>query len=590
MADDYIATGLQPDDPDPEGTDVYGMLPLIAEVPDDEREDEDDYDDAEREDRPSGRAPIYPQAYTQPSPVTSSGADDDNSDEEPPLISPSSIEITVPKGTELTDDPDAYEALIDNRGGLGVSPGEAAAIVTYSRPLSEEEKEMVAEPMFDGIRWVDDPSHTSDVLKAGKTERGVDTYLDDASYGDHHMRSPEEQAERQDSDRFAGWNWRAQPKASKPLPSTFVPARDAAKAKLLNAVSKKLVVEHANWLADQDKASGNPIRPRGYYEDVARLWTRKSLFDATAPTSSAGNWSGSNKTFVGIASKILSGTRSKRSRFSSALPNEVDLGDDSGWGLSSITHAIKNVAKGVEHGVEKGASAAYKYSGAKYVVSKAEALALAPIKAIVRRFTNKIVSRRANYLAKQQGLSKPTPAINAAAKAWSKSFVRKNNSKFGGAIASLMGAAWNPREYGVRNVDINMGKDEIGFGTGSTIALIALGPIGLVMVLGQLLTKSSSAGAPQTDPNADPNAVDPNADPNAPDASSPGGGGGGGGGGDGGDGADPGAGDGSDDGSADSSGATRFPKTVTIEQINRMKPARRNQIQIMIRRGHIRLK
>ena len=119
MADDYIATGLQPDDIDPEGTDVYGMLPLIAEIPDDDR-DEDDEDEADREDRPS--YPIYPQAFPQAMyqfprpPVSASGKDDDDSDEEPPLISPSSIEITVPKGTELTDDPDAYEALIDNRG------------------------------------------------------------------------------------------------------------------------------------------------------------------------------------------------------------------------------------------------------------------------------------------------------------------------------------------------------------------------------------------------------------------------------------------------------------------------------------------
>jgi len=585
MADDYIATGLQPDDIDPKGTDVYGMLPLFAEIPDADHDDDDD--EAEREDRPGGRTPF---------PVTASGKDDDDSDEEPPLVSPSSIEITVPKGTEFTDDPNAYEALIDNREGLGVSPGEAAAIVTYSRPLSDEEQELVAEPMFDGIRWVDDPSHTSDVLKAGKTERGVDQYLDDASYGDHHLRSPEEQAERQDSDRFSGWNWRGTPRTKKLLPSTFVPSRDATKAKLLSAVGKKLVVEHANWLADQDKAAGVAIRPRGYYEDVARLWTRKSLFDATAPTSSAGNWSGSNKTFVGLARKILNDTKSKRKRFSAALPNEVDLGDDSGWGLSSITHAVSKAARGAEHLAEKGAGAAYKYSGTKFLVNKAEALALAPIKALVRRFSKKIVVRRANYLAKQQGLAKPTPAINAAAKAWSKSFVRKNNSKFGGAIASLMGAAWNPREYGVRNVDIDMGKDEIGFGTGSTIALIALGPIGLAIVLGQLLTKSSSSGAPQTDPNADPNAVDPNADPNAPDAGAPGGsdpgsGDQGAGAPDAGDGGDGGDGGGSpDDGSADSSGATRFPKIMSIEQINRLSPSKRHRVQQLIHNGEIRLK
>ena len=132
MADDYIATGLQPDDPDPEGVDAYGMLPLIAEIPDDDR-DEDDEDEADREDRPS--YPIYPQAFPQAMyqfprpPVSASGKDNDDSDEEPPLVSPSSIEITVPKGPDPKQWP--YDFDVDPR-----SKPPVVAVVDVPQPTA----------------------------------------------------------------------------------------------------------------------------------------------------------------------------------------------------------------------------------------------------------------------------------------------------------------------------------------------------------------------------------------------------------------------------------------------------------------------
>ena len=50
MANNLISTALI-DDPDPDGTDVYGMIPLIAELPDDENEDEDEGDERDGRDR-----------------------------------------------------------------------------------------------------------------------------------------------------------------------------------------------------------------------------------------------------------------------------------------------------------------------------------------------------------------------------------------------------------------------------------------------------------------------------------------------------------------------------------------------------------
>jgi hypothetical protein len=121
--DDLMATGLQNDDIDPDGTDIDGMLPLIAEVLDDDRDDDDD----ERDGRDS-------RSY-------SSGADE----EEPPLIAPSSIEVEFPAGSGLPDDDgDAYEALTARDG---LSPGEAHAYIKYMRPLSGEESEMLEEPL-----------------------------------------------------------------------------------------------------------------------------------------------------------------------------------------------------------------------------------------------------------------------------------------------------------------------------------------------------------------------------------------------------------------------------------------------------------
>jgi hypothetical protein len=173
----------------------------------------------------------------------------------------------------------------------------------------------------------------------------------------------------------------------------------------------------------------------------------------------------------------------------------LGLDSDSGFGFKSLR-------RGISKGIRKAGSSAYKYSGAKMVANQASKIALIPVKKSIRKFTNKIVSRRANYLAKQQGLSSPTPEIQAQAKAWSKDYVRTHNSKFGSVIASLMG-----NEHLLDSaLTTSMGM------SGKTLALIALGPIGLLMVLSKLLTSSSSEGAPPVEGQED-QSLDPNADP-----------------------------------------------------------------------------
>ena len=178
----------------------------------------------------------------------------------------------------------------------------------------------------------------------------------------------------------------------------------------------------------------------------------------------------------------------------------------------------------------------------------AENIALAPIRAIIHKYTGKLVNRRANALAKQKGLSAPTAVERASAKNWAKNYVRAKGGKYGGAIASLMG---NDPGYGVRDVDITFG-DVMGLSKASTAGLILLGPIGLIAILTGLVNTAGPA-APAPDPGTAAAAAEDDAAQAAaaddgstdPGAGAPGGGDDGS--------ADPGT---ADDGSADSSGAT----------------------------------
>ena len=154
------------DDPDPDGYDKYGFLPLISEVPD--RGSREEEMGAEAED----------------------GGDDAQS-----------IVVDVPQGTELPDDDDDAFLSLTRSPESGMAPGEAEDLIEYMRPLTPDEEELAHDPMFRDLEWVDDPSHTDDVLRAGKGERGVDDYLRDGTYGD---TMDEERAERSDTDDLSG--------------------------------------------------------------------------------------------------------------------------------------------------------------------------------------------------------------------------------------------------------------------------------------------------------------------------------------------------------------------------------------------------
>ena len=582
MASDLFSTNLY-DDPDPDGTDVYGMIPLVAEV---EEPDEDDRN--ERDDE--------------------SGADDD--DDMPPTIEASSIAVEVPEGTTFEDDDDAFQALTAP-GETDLFPGEARALIKYMRPLTPEEQDLAEDPYLNDLRWTDDPAHVDDVLKAGKGDHGLDAFLDDATYGDIHMKTPEEIAER----RYGNDKPISQQIArSRPRPRFPLRTVNAA---VVVGLARKLTVEHANWLAEQDHSSGVAVRPRSFYENVAKLWARKQLKDARIPTTKSGNWSAKPRKFVGAANAVLARTEKTRSRFSPVLGDQVDMG---GWNpFSAAKSAIKTAAKytiskPLQYGYKYGKMAVtkpfvYTYKGVKYVGDKAKQLALAPLRAIIRRYGGTIANRRANALAKQRGLSAPTSVEKLEATSWAKNFVRRKGGKYGGAIASLMG---NDPGYGMRDVDLSFGGDIMGLSKAGTAGLIILGPIGLIAILTGLVKTSAGAGAPPPapgTPEADAEAAaadDGSADPGAGDpgdgSADPGDGS-----------ADPGAA--ADDGSADSSGAkdnlgrgkptygrrqagytytpTGWHKDrslgVSLEQLNFMPPQRRALAQKLIRTGRIRL-
>ena len=381
----------------------------------------------------------------------------------------------------------------------------------------------------------------------------------------------------------------------------YIMGCDAPKVSMVRGLGRKLVVEHANWLADQDQAAGVAVRPRSYYENVGKLWASSKLKGAKFPTSAMGNWKPSTRDFASAACGLLAETAGARKRFSTALGASVDMGGWSPWG------AIKSVAKAAEHGVEKGASLAYRgakfgltkpfvytYKGIKYVGEKAMELALQPIKVVVRRFKNKMVNRKAAELAKQHGLAKPGPTEMAQATSWAKNVTAHSGNRFARAAASLMGYG---NEYGVRPVDISLGEysDEMGLAPALLYPLIVLGAVGLAVILDKVyeaaFKHSSASAADPTLVTADdgtapaPDAGSPDAgvpDTGAPDAGAPYA-------------DDPGssydASASPDDGSYDSSGRAlaKTRPSLTLEQINRLPPAKRQRAQQLIRSGYIRL-
>ena len=668
------------DDPDPEGCDVYGMIPLLSELDDDKEDD-------------------------------SSGADDDKEDkEEEPIVEASSIEIEVPQGEKIPDDDDdAYYALTEP-GATDMSPGEAQDLIEYMRPASEEELAFEEDtPFMNDLRWVDDPAHTADVLKTGKSGKGMTKLLRDTSYGET-MKTEEEFADKHDTDNSHGWvndprdpqNRRrhhrhhhhhhhrqnqqlgtlqpgqpgyvapygtqpgqpgyvapygtpygvpaygqvvdpnaaaaqaafnaahggtsppvvtTNPYATNPYTTSPYPANPytppvvptltpgyipggvtddnyimgAAKKAVARGLGRKLVVEHANWLADSDKSAGIAVRPRSYYENVAKLWAKDKL---TRAVTTSGGATATPGDFIVGANKILTETARERTRFSRALGVDTDMG---GWNpFSAAKNAVKKIAKttykysvksvvdplkyGYKYGIK--APLTYTYKGVKYVGKMAEKMALAPLRAIINRLTGTMISRRANLLAKQRGLPAPGSAEKLLASNWAKNYVRAKGGKFGNVIASLM---LGDPEYGMRKVDISLSGDEMGLGTAGTAGLILLGPIGLIALLTGLVKTSSphapppAPGSPEAQAEADAaaqGAGDGSEDAGTTDAPP----------GYGDDGAADAPADAPADASADTSGLSlRRYATISVEQLNRMNPRNKTIAQKLIQTGRLRL-
>ncbi len=560
LIDDLMITTSY-DDPDPEGTDVDGILPLLAPY---SEEDEEGEEDEESEETKGGEETNEETESSEDdnvvAPDSSQGVEimgaSQNASEEAELeaeIEPGFREIAIPGNQELPDDdPDGLSALSDS-----LSPGEAEEYLDYMRPLSEEEAELVNDPMFKDLRWVDDPAHTDDLLRTTKGDHAMDQRLRDTTYGEPIMRTgeelldlnnsdmrettdklldlassaaretDEELADRLDSDKLASWSG-----GDTSSPATYVHSRDAGKLALVRGLSQALQCGHARYLRAADRSAGVAVRPASYYMNVAGLWTQRKLRRNLVPTSPRANWRRFGlPTLLGAAQTLLDETTGVR------LFDAQTHSSMMGWGLSSLNpvKAIKKAAKGAykygvkmptkyaykygvkmptkyaykygvkmptKYGVKYGVKmpAKYAYKGAKTVGKLAQNVALRPIKAIIRKFTRTLVKRRATTIAKQKGLAKPGRAEQIAALSWAKNFVRTKNPKYGSAIASLMGA-----EYGIHDVDISLGHDEhdlMGISKTGAAGLILLGPVGLIAVLTGLVKLSKSAAPPQ--PGEDP--------------------------------------------------------------------------------------
>jgi hypothetical protein len=507
LTDDLMITTSY-DDPDPEGVDTDGVLPLVAPYDDESEDDESSDDDASPPDTSQGFEIM--------------GASKNKAEEEEleAEIEPGFRDIELPKGGKMEDDdPEGWDGLRED-----LEPGEAEKYLQYMRPLTTEEAELVEDPMFNDLRWVDDPAHIQDVLRAGKNERGVDKYLEDTTYGDALMKTEEELADRLDCDKLASWgdNFARRP-------ATYVPARDRKKLALVREMSSALQCGHARYLKAADRAAGVNLRPDSYYMNVAGLWTQHKLRKNLVPTSPRANWRRiTMPTLLGAAQTLLDETSGVR------LFDSQSHSSMMGWGLSSLNpvKAIKSVGSKAykaakkttggtfsalyKYGVKMPTKYAYKYGvkmptkyaykGVKYAGKIAQDIALRPIRAIIRTFTSKMMNRRAAAIAKQAGRTIPSPADKSSALAWAKNLVRTKNSKYGAAIASLMGSdstVIRPVDISfgdstvIRPVDISFGTDEIGISKAGAAGLILLGPIGLIGVLtGLFKTKDAQQAAP----------------------------------------------------------------------------------------------
>jgi hypothetical protein len=449
------------------------------------------------------------------------------------------------------------------------------------RPLSEDEIEISQNPYLNDLRWVDDPAHVDDLLREGKGDKGLDDMFEDSIYGDIHMKTPEEAAERSGDDKILS-SWK-QPRRAR----VKISAKTVNKA-VVSGLNKKLVVEHANWLAGKDREMGIAVRPRSYYENVGQLWSRDKLNKASLPTTTSGNWNAHPAKVASKAQLVLDNTKNARLRFSPELGDEVDMG---GWSpfkaikkaVSSATSAVKSTAslayKGAKFGITK--PFVYTYKGVKYVGNKALQLALTPIKIVVRRFRNKMVNRKASELAKQRGLSTPGSKEKSDALAWTKSTTSRSGNKLARLSVSLMGSS----EYGMKNVDISLG-DEMGLSNTTLYPLIALGGAGLAVIFASIYKSAfkQSSGSAATDATSTDAATSEasDTDTSTSDASSQE--------------ASTQDADSSQDANSSDTDADASTeqndssgRTYTLEQLNAMPRRRSAQVQQLIRSGRARL-
>jgi len=191
-------------------------------------------------------------------------------------------------------------------------PQEAYEDMKFQAPLDEEEEILLSSTPFlqddphgrgDPIRWIDDPDHEEWIEhRTLDREKGMDAVLEDTMYGSR--LTEEELMDRAGAEvgrfglstlkrgvRAAGRGIkRAGSVATRPVAKLasvvkkFVPGRDAGKAKMVKDLNAKLVREHANYLATQDRKRG-VRKPISAYTATSRVWAKNKIQAAGLPIS-----------------------------------------------------------------------------------------------------------------------------------------------------------------------------------------------------------------------------------------------------------------------------------------------------------------
>ena len=244
--------------------------------------------------------------------TTSELADDDEG--HGPELDQGLVALLTP--LDAVDDTEDDDALAELQNDL--APGEAQRVLETMRPLDDEEAEIVEDmPELEGLQRVDDAEQ--EAWLADRTKDGykaMDTVLDDAVYGDTMTKEEQLELSGLDTESYGddlGWGFhpfRALKKAagsayglskkgiSAPFSAAkwagkkalggvmkFVPGRDAGKANMVRNLNRKLVIEHANYLALQDQQAGRTVQPMSTYYAASRPWALQKIAAGGLPTS-----------------------------------------------------------------------------------------------------------------------------------------------------------------------------------------------------------------------------------------------------------------------------------------------------------------